>query len=128
MHNLTTEVDDLARELDTTKAGTLADISKAASKITSLNSRKHPVKTMRSNLAAIAEDTVESIEEMDNEDDDLGVFESDDIQAALRDMNYELSYVPFGVRPVLFLNLNGSVWILGGLTALPNCHRNQQNR
>ncbi|KIJ65343.1 hypothetical protein HYDPIDRAFT_110374, partial [Hydnomerulius pinastri MD-312] len=37
MHNLTTEIDDLARELDTTKARTLTDISKAASKITSLN-------------------------------------------------------------------------------------------
>ncbi|KIJ58017.1 hypothetical protein HYDPIDRAFT_190913 [Hydnomerulius pinastri MD-312] len=73
MHNLTAEIDGLSRELDTTKARTLTDISKAVSK-----------------------DTIEGTEEMENEDDYLGVFESDDIQAALRDMNYELSYVPFG--------------------------------
>ncbi|KIJ59603.1 hypothetical protein HYDPIDRAFT_33043 [Hydnomerulius pinastri MD-312] len=100
MYNLATELRVLAKDLDVKKKGGLTAVKAAASKVISLYSKVHPLKTAGGTpMEAIQEDEDESESEEDSEfedEDDLGVFEAEDIQDILRQMNYEIEFVAFG--------------------------------
>ena len=96
MYNLTTQIAALAGDLDHEKKGSLQDIHNAASKVLSLSSAKN---------CSLGSNIMDSIREEGREtqgpQDDLGVFEAEDIQNVLYKMDYEIEYIPWGVRLIL---------------------------
>ena len=96
MYNLTTQIAALAGDLDHEKKGSLQDIHNAASKVLSLSSAKN-----RSLSSNIMDSIREEGRETQGPQDDLGVFEAEDIQNVLYKMDYEIEYIPWGVRLIL---------------------------
>ena len=101
MYNLATQITALSRDLDPEKRTSLSEIKVAARKVLSLSSTHQPTKTSGSTM-------MDSITEGQGgsgglqDEDDLGVFEAEDIQHILHQMNYEIEFVPWGVRVFVF--------------------------
>ncbi|KAG1784539.1 uncharacterized protein HD556DRAFT_1427453 [Suillus plorans] len=98
MYNLAQELDDLAGKLDPKNKKRLGNIKVAASKVISLTSQAQHNKTPRTTLASIPEENREA----SGAQDDLGVFDADDIQGILKKMDYQISFIVFG-HPFLAL-------------------------
>ena len=108
MYNLASILESIIDKLDVKKFNDLVALKAAASGMMSLNSSGAWKKTDRSGgkkgggMDSIPEeDDADSsrrkTEGSESEDEDLGVFDSDNIRAALRQMNYQVAYVAFGV-------------------------------
>ena len=104
MYNLATEIIALSGELDQLKQNRLSAVKADANKVLSLSSTHQPMKTTGSTIV----DSMDPIAEGNREtggpqdEDDLGVFEAEDIQNILHQMNYEIEFVPWGVRVFVF--------------------------
>jgi hypothetical protein len=78
MYNLATQMSALSGELDQDKKGSLRDIQAAAGEVLSLSSTKYQMKTSGSTVRdSITEGTTGT--EGSQDEDDLGVFEAEDI-------------------------------------------------
>ena len=108
MYNLASILESILDKLDVMKFNDLLDLKAAASGMMALNSSGAWKKTGRSEgkkgggMDSIPEeDDADSswgkTGRSESEDEDLGVFDSDNIRAALRRMNYQVAYVAFGV-------------------------------
>ncbi|KAG2120338.1 hypothetical protein BD769DRAFT_1749219 [Suillus cothurnatus] len=87
MYNLAQELDGLAGKLDPKNKKRLGNIKVAASKVVSLTSQAQHNKTPRTILTSILEENREA----NGAQDDLGVFDADDIQGLLKKMDYQIS-------------------------------------
>ncbi|KAG2352373.1 kinase-like domain-containing protein [Suillus spraguei] len=101
MYNLAQELDDLAGKIDPKNKTHLSNIKVAASKVISLTSQAQHNKTPRTTLASVPEENREA----SGAQDDLGVFDADDIQGILKKMDYQISFIVFG-HPFLALVSN----------------------
>lgn len=101
MYNLAQELDDLAGKIDPKNKTRLRNIKVAASEVISLTSQAQHNKTPRTTLASVLEENREA----SGAQDDLGVFDADDIQGILKKMGYEISFILFG-HPFLALVSN----------------------
>ena len=114
MYNLASILESIIDKLDVKKFNDLVALKAAASGMMALNSSGAWKKTNRSEgkkgggMDSIPEEDADSsrrktegseskTEGSESEDEDLGVFDSDNIRAALRQMNYQVAYVAFGV-------------------------------
>ena len=96
MYNLATQISALSGELDQDKKGSLRDIQATAGGVLSLSSAASG-STIMDSITQRSARTDESQDE-----DDLGVFEAEDIQNILRQMNYKIEFIPWGVRVLVF--------------------------
>ena len=104
MYNLTTQITALSGDLDQEKTESLADIHNAASKVLSPSTTKRR-SVVSTTMSSIQEEPTGTRGPQD--EDDLGVFETEDIQNVLHQMNYKIEFIPWGVRVVAFSgNLN----------------------
>ena len=97
MYNLASILESVLDKLDVKKFNKLVALKAAASSMKSLKS-SDVCKTGKSRTEE--EDSPSSkgeTEDSESESDDLGVFNSDNIRAALRQMNYQVAYVAYGV-------------------------------
>ncbi|KAF8554809.1 hypothetical protein OG21DRAFT_1018327 [Imleria badia] len=101
MYNLTTQITALSGELDQDKRLSLRDIHAVAGNVPSLSSA--PQKT-RTTGSTTAERTAWTHGPQD--EDNLGVFEADDIKNVLHQMNYKIEFVLRRVRVLVF----SSIW------------------
>jgi len=92
MYNLAEELDDLAGKLDPKNEKRLGKIKDAAIRVISLRSQAQHNKTSRTTLASVPEEH----REVSGTQDDLGVFDADDIQYILKEMDYNISFIVFG--------------------------------
>lgn len=93
MYNLAEELDNLACKLDSKNKKRLGNIQDAALKVISLTSQAQHNKTPRTTLASVPEEHCEA----SGAQDDLGVFDADDVQYILKEMDYNISFTVFGV-------------------------------
>ncbi|KAG1763667.1 hypothetical protein EV702DRAFT_1051729 [Suillus placidus] len=101
MYNLAQELDDIAGKLDPKNKKRLGNIKVAASNVISLTSQAQLNKTPRTTLASVPEENCEA----SGAQDDLGVFDADDIQVFLKKMDCQISFIVFG-HPLLALVSN----------------------
>ena len=101
MYNLATQITALSRDLDPEKRNSLPEIQVAAKKVLSLSSTHQPTKTSGSTMMDPITEGQGGSGGLQDEDD-LGVFEVEDIQHILHQMNYEIEFVPWGVRVFAF--------------------------
>lgn len=101
MYNLAEELDDLAGKLDPKNEKRLSNIKDAALKVISLTSQAQHNKTPGTTLASVPEEHREA----SGTQDDLGVFDADDIQYILKEVDYNISFIVFG-HPFLALVSN----------------------
>ena len=100
MYNLATQITALSGDLDQDKKGSLRDIYAGASKVLSLSSTIQPKTSGNTTMGSIAEEHEGHHEPQD--EDDLGIFEAEDIQSILHQMNYKIKFIPWGVRVLVF--------------------------
>ena len=100
MYNLATQITVMSRDLDGDKKKSLGKIQTAASKVLSLSSTIDPRGTPGNTMDSIPERSAGSAGPQD--EDDLGVFEAEDIQSVLRQINYTIEFIPWGVRSSRF--------------------------
>ncbi|KAG2127378.1 hypothetical protein BD769DRAFT_766860 [Suillus cothurnatus] len=91
-YNLAEELDDLAGRLDPKNEKRLGNIKNAALDVISLTSQAQHNKTPRTALASVPKEHREA----SGAQDDLGVFDADDIQCILKDIDYKISFIVFG--------------------------------
>jgi len=101
MYNLAQELDGLAGKLDPKNKKRLGNIKVAAPKVISLTSQAQHNKSPRTTLTSILEENREA----NGAQDDLGVFDADDIQGLLKKMDYQISFIVFGVRTAAIYNI-----------------------
>ncbi|KAN0081586.1 kinase-like protein [Tylopilus felleus] len=94
MYNLATQIAAMSRDLDGDKKGSLGKIQTDASNVLSLSSTIGLRGTPGNTMDSIPERTAGSAGPQD--EDDLGVFEAEDIQSVLRQMNYTIEFIPWG--------------------------------
>ena len=112
MYNLTTQISSLSGDLDQGKKGSLREIHVAAGKVLSLNSTRHQTQTKTSGsttMNTIGEGGAGTDDPQD--EDDLGVFEAEDIQNVLRQMNYKIEFIPWGVRVLVFGHIRTNAFL-----------------
>ena len=107
MYNLASILESILDTLDVKKFKELLDLKAAASGMMTLNSSGAWRKTDKSggkggdmDIIPEVDDAGSSrgeIEGSESESEDLGVFDSDNIRAALRQMNYQVAYIAYGV-------------------------------
>jgi hypothetical protein len=97
MYNLASMLESILDKIDVKKCNELAAIKQEASKIESLcGAWKRTNKTW--NKGGCMDSILGSEQELRSSDEDvLGVFDSDNVRAALNRMNYQVAYVAFGV-------------------------------
>jgi hypothetical protein len=105
MYNLAQELDGLAGKLDPKNKKRLGNIKVAASKVVSLTSQAQHNKTPRTILTSILEENREA----NGAQDDLGVFDADDIQGLLKKMDYQISFIVFGITAAIYNIVAASV-------------------
>ncbi|KAN0081514.1 hypothetical protein V8E55_009138 [Tylopilus felleus] len=104
MYNLATQIDMMSGGLDEDRKESLVKLKHAAGDVLSLNSTKHPTKlSAHQPLDPVAEGTA-GADGLETEDD-LGVFDAEDIQTVLRQMNYKIEFIPWG-HPQLAVIVN----------------------
>ncbi|KAN0081577.1 hypothetical protein V8E55_009201 [Tylopilus felleus] len=103
MYNLATQIAAMSRDLDGDKNGSLGKIQTDASNVLSLSSTIGLRGTPGNTMDSIPERTAGSAGPQD--EDDLGVFEAEDIQSVLRQMNYTIEFIPWG-HPYLAVIVN----------------------
>ncbi|KAN0081576.1 hypothetical protein V8E55_009200 [Tylopilus felleus] len=94
MYNLATQIAAMSCDLDGKKEESLGKIQTDASNVLSLSSTIGPRGTPGNTMDSIPERTAGSAGPQD--EDDLGVFEAEDIQSVLRQMNYTIEFIPWG--------------------------------
>ncbi|KAG1794435.1 uncharacterized protein HD556DRAFT_1370351 [Suillus plorans] len=92
MYNLAQELDSLAGKIDPKNTTRLADIKVAAFELISLTSQAQHNTTPRTTLASVFEENREA----SGVQDDLGVFDADDIQGILKRMDCQILFIVFG--------------------------------
>ncbi|KAN0081479.1 hypothetical protein V8E55_009103 [Tylopilus felleus] len=104
MYNLATQIDMVSGGLDEDRKESLVRLKDAAGDVLSLNSTKHPMKLSdHQPLDPVAEGTA-GADGLEDEDD-LGVFDAEDIQSVLQQMNYKIEFIPWG-HPQLAVIVN----------------------
>lgn len=98
MYNVATQITALSRDLDQLKEKSLSDIKAAADRVLSLSSTHHSSSGSTRSSTGSRHRWAGSSED----EDDLGVFKADDIQSILDQMDYEIEFIPWGVRVVIF--------------------------
>ena len=98
MYNLATEITSLSGDLDQLKQGSLKIINNIAVKVLSISSPTRQTKIIGPAFMESIPEESEQPSGGERQEDDLGVFNSQDIQSILRQMNYEIEFIPFGVR------------------------------
>jgi hypothetical protein len=101
MYNLAEELDDLAGKLDPKNEKRLGNIKDAAIRVISLRSQAQHNTTSRTTLSSVSEERRET----SGTQDDLGVFDADDIQYILKEMDYSISFIVFGVCTTAICNM-----------------------
>ncbi|OBZ65087.1 hypothetical protein A0H81_14925 [Grifola frondosa] len=96
LYNLATLINELARELDEGKTQKLKGIRQVASKMASLHTRRSSSSSPRTTGSASS-----SINERDEtseieDEDDLGIFGSDEVRCVLDEMSYKAAWLAFG--------------------------------
>lgn len=95
MFNMVALIRELEEELDEKKKAVLSTIKSYAAKMLSLHSKGGSVKKgEESSLSTIREGSALGTE---GEEDDLGVFDCEEVCSILDSMGYEIGYVAFGV-------------------------------
>ena len=94
MFNLVAIIGQLKSELDGKKKELLTTIKSYMAKMLSLHSKGGSVTKGESSLSAIQEEDRASGAK---EEDDLGVFDCEEVRSVLDSMDYEIGYVAFGV-------------------------------
>lgn len=95
MYNLATVLESFLNQLDVGKRNKLQDVKKMSSDMKSLHSSGAWTKqTTAQELESVAK---ESKDLGPQDEDDLGVFDDDNVRADLDQMNYKVAYVVFGV-------------------------------
>ena len=104
MFNLATQISALSGELDQDKKGSLRDIQATAGGVLSLSST--------SSGSTITDSITQRSAGTDGswDGDDLGIFEAEDIQNILRQMNYKIEFIPWGVRVLAFDGIRANVF------------------
>ena len=116
MYNLTSMLKSIVDKLDTKRCDELAALKQDASDMMSLHSTNAWDKTKQSWSMGGRMDSIHEEDEAQgsgkgkgaqgskpNDEDDFGVFDSDNIRAALGRMNYKVAYVAFNVCAPSFL-------------------------
>ena len=96
MYNLATQIAVLSCELDPAKKEYLHAIHDAASELEPLSTKSQRKTRGNSTIHSITEESTRAGESQD--EDDLGVFEAEDIQTILRQMYYKIKSIIYGVR------------------------------
>ena len=114
MYNLSSMLESILDKLDIKKFNELEAVKRAASDMDSLNSSGTWKETNKCRSRGGLLDSVPEEEgargsggeaqgsEPEDEEEDLGVFGSDNIRAALSQMNYQVAYVAYGVCAPIF--------------------------
>lgn len=102
MYNLETQINKLAGELDKSKWRSLASINVGADHVLSLS----PVHLRTKTLDATRQDTTFKEHEGADGSQNLGIFDAEDIQNILREMNYKIQLIPLGVRTFSYSRYN----------------------
>ena len=99
MYNLASILESVLDTLDVKKFKELVALKAAASGMKSLKSSDvcNTGKLRTDSRSSEGETDDSESEGSESESEDLGVFNSDNIRAALRQMNYQVAYVAFGV-------------------------------
>ncbi|KAG1817546.1 uncharacterized protein BJ212DRAFT_1480120 [Suillus subaureus] len=92
MYSLKQELDNLGGILDPKNKKCLGGIKVATSEVISLTSQAQNNKTLIMTLTSVSEDHCEA----SGAQDDLRIFDVDDIQGILRKMHYKMSFIVFG--------------------------------
>lgn len=94
MFNLTAKLSRLMQHLDPAKRGMLLRIKKDATGLRSLTSAPRSIKqSMNTGTMALVPE-----ESVDDHQEDLGVFGTEEIQETLKAMKYQFDFRVFGVR------------------------------
>ncbi|KAG5650424.1 hypothetical protein H0H81_012315 [Sphagnurus paluster] len=94
MFNLVSELESIVDELDGTKYAQLEAMKNAASGVMSLHSNGARTATERTRITTM--DAIDEVMDEAWDEDDLGVFDNDEILADLAEMNCSVAYVAFG--------------------------------
>ena len=96
MYNLATQMYAISDHLDQDKEKSLLELKDAAGDVLTLNSAEDQTRTIDSAITTSSTQGTAGSQGFQDEDD-LGVFEAEDIQNVLHQMNYKIEFIPWGV-------------------------------
>ncbi|KAN0081506.1 Protein kinase-like domain containing protein [Tylopilus felleus] len=95
MYNLATQMYAISDHLDQDKEKSLLELKDAAGDVLTLNSAEDQTRTIDSAITTSSTQGTAGSQGFQDEDD-LGVFEAEDIQNVLHQMNYKIEFIPWG--------------------------------
>ncbi|KAN0081523.1 hypothetical protein V8E55_009147 [Tylopilus felleus] len=95
MYNLATQMYAISDHLDQDKEKSLLELKDAAGDVLTLNSAEDQTRTIDSAITTSSTQGTAGSRGFQDEDD-LGVFEAEDIQNVLHQMNYKIEFIPWG--------------------------------